>query len=277
MITDALNYVFYLQKQDGLSDLVFNGKALDFADVEVTLLDGVEYYAFTVKFEQLKDCLNAMSISYSVAFPSGITETVSAEASLLGYSKAILDGADNTDEEKALVYSLLVYLDTTMDYLGQTSETDLKAMVKAYAAYATELSVGEGDEITSDYIRGALYIVDNKVSLALRVDADFKGEILVGTDLSFDAEGNPVSGKKFIYKDIVELDGNTYVILDDLAYSDLTDEYTVQVKLHGEVVETFTYTLADYTRAMAVQNMGYTPVYVKALYTFATLAAAYAA
>ena len=119
--------------------------------------------------------------------------------------------------------------------------------------------------------------MDNKVSLALRVDADFKGEILVGTDLSFDAEGNPVSGKKFIYKDIVELDGNTYVILDDLAYSDLTDEYTVQVKLHGEVVESFTYTLADYTRAMAVQNMGYTPVYVKALYTFATLAAAYAA
>ena len=43
--------------------------------------------------------------------------------------------------------------------------------------------------------------------------------------------------------------------------------------MYGETVESFNYSIANYAQAMGVQNMGYTPVYVKALYNFVSLAA----
>ena len=116
-----------------------------------------------------------------------------------------------------------------------------------------------------------LYIVDEQVSLALRVDPDFKGEIL----LSVPGEEGTVA--TFIYKDIVELDGSTYVILEDIPFSALAAGYEINVKMYGELVETFTYSIADYANAMTVQNMGYVPAYARALSILATLAAAYVA
>ena len=265
-ITDALNFVYYLQKQDGIADVVFSGVAQDLAAAEIVLRGGVEYYAFTVVFEDISDALDIVTLSYNVTNGSE-TGSVYAEIDLLSYAEEIFAGEEQ--EDKALVYALLAYVESVMNYFDK-DVTEIKAFNKLYAEYATEFVAPEAKEIASNCLRGVLYIVDEKVSMALRIDPDFKGEILIST-----AENPEVA--HFIYKDIVEVDGNTYFILPDLAFSELTEEYSVEIKMYGEVVETFTYTLADYTGAMAVQNMGYTPLYARALYTFATLAAAYVA
>ena len=278
VVTDALNFVYYLQKQDGVSDVVFGGVAQDLASAEIVMLDGVAYYAFTVAFADLSDALDLVSISYAVNFGVDGKEIVSHEISLLGYAELVYKDKAIETEEKQLVYALLSYLESVLKYFGKDGEAEVKAFNKLYAEYATAfVAPAEREPITSDYVRGILFIADEQINMALRVDPDFKGEISVGTDLSLDPDGNPVKGARFIYKDMVEIDGNTYFVLPDIAFADLTDDFTVEVKLYGEVVETFTYTIADYTVAMTEQNMGYTPTYVKALYTFATLAAAYAA
>ncbi len=268
-IKDALNFVYYLQKQDGLSNVVFSGVAQDLATAEVVVLEnGLEYYAFTVVFEDLSDALALVSLSFNVACGDEI-EPVYAEIDLLDYAASVYEDETVKAKEKELVYALVAYVESVMKYFKK-DVTEIKAFNKLYAEYATEFVAPEVEkELASDYVRGMLYIVDEKVSMALRVDPDFKGEIFISTA---DTEAT-----RYTYKDIVEIDGNCFFILPDLAFCDLTDEYTVEIRMYGEVVETFTYTLADYTQAMTVQNMGYTPTYVKALYTFATLAAAYAA
>ena len=134
----------------------------------------------------------------------------------------------------------------------------------AYVPVATE-------EITSDYIYGVLYIVDEQVSLALRVDPDFKGEII----LSIPGEDGVKA--TFIYKNIEEIDGNYYVVLEDVPFCELAAGYDIDVKMYGELVESFNYSIANYANAMTVQNMGYIPGYARALSVFATLAAAYVA
>lgn len=268
-ITDALNFVYYLQKQDGLSNVVFSGVAQDLATAEVVVLEnGLEYYAFTVVFEDLSDALALVSLAFNVACGDEV-EPVYAEIDLLGYAASVFADETVEAEEKELVYALVAYVESVMKYFKK-DVTEIKAFNKLYAEYATEFVAPEVEkELSSDYVRGMLYIVDEKVSMALRVDPDFKGEIFISTA---DTEAT-----RYTYKDIVEIDGNCFFILPDLAFCDLTDEYSVEIRMYGEVAETFTYTLADYTQAMTVQNMGYAPTYVKALYTFATLAAAYAA
>ncbi len=278
VVTDALNFVFYLQKQDGISDVAFSGVAQALADAEIALIEGVEYYAFTVEFADLADALKTVSLAYNVNFGAGEQESIYVEISLLEYAESVFADAEVADAEKELVYAFLAYVESVLKYFGKDGAAEVKAFNKQYAEYATAFAAPAArEQITSDYVSGILYIVDEKVNMALHVDPEFKGEITVGTDLSRDANGNPVKGARFTYKDMVEIDGNTYFVLPDLAFSELCDEYTVEIRMYGEVVETFTYTLADYTVAMTEQNMGYTPSYVKALYTFATLAAAYAA
>ena len=116
-----------------------------------------------------------------------------------------------------------------------------------------------------------LYIVDEQVSLALRVDPDFKGEIVLTIP------GEDGVKATFIYKNIEEIDGNYYVVLEDVPFCELAAGYDIDVKMYGELVESFNYSIANYANAMTVQNMGYIPGYARALAVFATLAAAYVA
>lgn len=270
VVTDALNFIFYLQKQEGLSNLVFCGEAMDLSALAIETFDGVEYYVIPAAFATFADCLNPATLSVDVSFGEN-TETVTASVSLLNYATLLLADEAATYEDKALVYALLEYVDAIIEYFAYDVENDIPALLNAYSEYATEYVAKETEQITSDFIRGVLYIVDEQVSLALRVDPDFKGEII----LSVPGEEGTVA--TFIYKDIVEIDGSTYVILEDIPFSALDAGYEINVKMYGELLETFTYSIADYANAMTVQNMGYVPAYARALSIFATLAAAYVA
>jgi hypothetical protein len=113
--------------------------------------------------------------------------------------------------------------------------------------------------------------VDEQISLALRVDADFAGEIIVSLAGAEEAKAT------FTAEDLKEIDGKSYAVLEDLPFSEIAAGYDISVVVDGDIVEAFTYTVADYTNAMTAQNMGYVPAYARALYIFATLAAAYVA
>ncbi len=269
VVTEALNFIFYLQKQEGIESIVFNGEALNFADIAVETIDGVDYYVIPVEFESFADCLLPVTLEVGVAFGEEI-EIVTANVSLLDYAREIFAG-EYADEDKALVYALLTYVDSIINYFKYDVESALPAILAANAEYATEYVAVETEALSSDYIRGALYIVDEQVSLALRVDADFKGEIIV----SLPGEGGVKA--TFIYKNIVEIDGNCYVVLDNVPFCELADGYDISVKMYGEQVESFNYSIANYANAMTMQNMGYIPGYARALSVFATLAAAYVA
>lgn len=263
VVSDALNFVFYLHKQEGLSDIVFCGSALDIETLAVTVIDGKEYYVLPVVFDTLADSLNPVTLTVNVNFGDSV-ETVTAQASLLDYANVIFEDDLSTAEDKAIMYALLAYVDSMIDYFDYEDESDIKAILADNAEYATDYVAPTAEKISSDYVRGILYIVNEKVSLAIRVDADFAGELVV-------------NGATFTAEDITLLDGNSYIILEDLAFSELTSDYVVEVLISGEVTETFTYSFATYTEAMTVQNMGYVPQYIKTLYTFAKLAAAYVA
>lgn len=263
VVTDALNFTFFFEKQDGVQKIVFMGKEVDLAALPVEAIDGAEYYVLTVEFETFADSLKAVTLAADILLGDTV-ETVSAEISLLDYAVQIFDNAAATAEDKALVYALVAYVDAIVDYFAYDIETNVSEIVATYAEYATEYVAPDAEKISSDYVKGILYIVDERVSLALRVDHAFAGEITVGD-------------KVFTAEDITVLDGKSYFILKDLAFSEITSDFAVEVRIAGELVENFTYSFATYTDAMTVQNMGFVPMYVKTLYTFATLAAAYVA
>ena len=121
--------------------------------------------------------------------------------------------------------------------------------------------------ISSDYIRGIRFILDENVDLVIRLEKGFTGEVKVSSCI-----GNETT---FIYKDIVEIDGESFLILEDLSFAEIGGGIEISVIYDYEEVECFAYTVNEYADAMTVQNMGYTPAYVKAFYTFVTLAAAY--
>ncbi len=264
VVTDALNVIFYLQK-DGVDAITLSGTALDIAALEVVTFVGsdVEYYAIPVLFNTFADSLKVVDLAVDINLGESV-ETVSARISLLDYVEQILEGEAYAEKDKTLVYALLAYVDSIVDYFKYDVESDIKLVLSAYAEYATAYAAPEAEKISSDYVHGVLYVVDEKVSLALRVDPAFEGEIAVG-------------GVVFTAEDITLIDGNAYFILKDLSFSEITQDYVVEITIADAVVETFTYSFATYTDAMTVQNMGYVPTYVKALYTFATLAAAYVA
>ncbi len=266
-VTEKLNMVFYLQKQEGLENLMLNGVLIDFASLAIENIEGTDYYVLPYAFVSFADSLDALNISVDIVF-GDMRETVSLDASLVDYAKGILADPAAEQEDKTLVYALLVYVDSVAKYFGYERETDPKALINAYAEYQTAyVAPADVEPVQSDYIHGALFIVKEKVSLALRVDPDFKGV----TKVSY--AGKEIS---FIYKDIQEIDGKSYLIVPDISYAELASDFEIEVELYGEVAESFTYSLAAYTQAMTVQNMGYAPAYAKALYNFVNLAAAYA-
>ncbi len=261
VITDALNVVFYLQKQEGLSSVRLNGVEQDLSSLAIETIENAEYYVIPVVFDTFADSLKVVTFAVDVDFGETV-ETVSAEISLLDYAEQILDGEIYTDKDKSLVYALLAYVDSIVDYFKYDVESEIKSVLAENAEYETAYVAPEGEKITSDYVKGILYIVDEKVDLALRIDPDFAGTV-------------KVNGVAYTAENITLVDGNSYIILEDLAFSEITLDYVVEILVAEEVVETFTYSFATYTDAMTVQNMGYVPSYVKTLYIFATLAAAY--
>ena len=270
VVTEALNFIFYLQKQEGIDSIVFNGMLLNFEDIAVEMIGDLEYYMIPVVFESFADCLLPATLEVGLAFGDSV-ETVTAKVSLLDYAQELFANGEATAEEKALVYALLDYVNAIISYFKYDVENGVPALLAANAKYATAYAPAAVEKITSDYIRGALYIVDEQISLALRVDADFAGEIIVSLAGAEDAKAT------FTAEDLKEIDGKSYAVLEDLPFSEIAAGYDISVVVDGEVVDAFTYTVADYTDAMTAQNMGYVPAYARALYIFATLAAAYVA
>ena len=261
-LTDALNYTFYLHVEDAgvLANLALNGVALDFADLEQKEFDGEKFYVIPVAFESFADALNDYEISVDLV-GAETSLTITAIVALDEYLAEVLATADEADAK--IAYAVAEYVDalvTYFDYDFAFGDVRMKNLGRIsnlladYADYAVELpALPEKSELASDYVKGALLVANEKITFAFRFDNDFAGAVEIGgvaVDLA-----KPFDGFDRTY------------VLSEVAFADLDEVITITVKdAEGAVLETMTYSLADYIAGVVAQNEGVAADYAKALW-----------
>ncbi len=265
-LTDALNYIFYLQVEDAgvLQNLMLNGKALDFASLAKTEMEGKSYYVIPVAFDTFADALDTYELSVDLVSEDE-SLTVKASAALHEYLGALLDASE--EEVAKTAYAVAGYVSALVSYFdydfafGDVRMKNLgrlNNLLADYEQYKVEAELPAETEISSAYVSSVLLVADEKVTFAFRVANDFAGSVEIGgveVDLS-----KPFEGFDRTYATTV------------VSLADLGEEITLTVKdAEGTVLETFGYSLEDYVSGVINQNEGTAGAYAKALWNLASV------
>ncbi len=267
VLTDALNYIFYLQVEDAgvLANLNINGVAIDLATLKQVEMDGAMFYVIPVDFEIFEDVLDEYELSVDLV-GEGTSLTITAYASLYEYFAAALATAEA--EEAELIYTVAEYVVALADYFDYDfffSDIRLKNLgrlnnlLAAYAEYRVELpALPEGTDVTSDYIIGALLVAKEKVTFAFHVADGFAGTV-------------KINGVNVVLEKPFDDFDRTYVLLE-VSFADLDEQISLSVEdADGMVLESLNYTLADYIAGVVAQNEGVAADYAKALWKLAAV------
>ena len=266
VLADALNYTFFLKVEDPgvLANLTLNGKLLDLAALEIVPLAEGDYYVIPVEFASFADALDNYVLSVDLV-NGDETLTVTATAQLHTYLGEVLAAEDEAEAEKAYavagyVAALVSYFDYDFSF-GDARLTNLSRvnnLLANYAEYKVEADLPDVTEITSAYVKSVVLVASEKVTFAFRVANSFAGTVEInGAEVAIE---KPFEGFDRKYASV------------EVAFADLDEEITVVVKdAEGELLETLTYTLADYLAGVAAQNEGTVGEYAKALWNLSAV------
>lgn len=266
VLADALNYTFFLKVEDPgvLANLTLNGKLLDLAALEIVPLAEGDYYVIPVEFASFADALDNYVLSVDLV-NGDETLTVTATAQLHTYLGEVLAAEDEAEAEKAYavagyVAALVSYFDYDFSF-GDARLTNLSRvnnLLANYVEYKVEADLPDTTEITSAYVKSVVLVASEKVTFAFRVANSFAGTVEInGAEVAIE---KPFEGFDRKYASV------------EVALADLDEEITVVVKdAEGELLETLTYTLADYLAGVAAQNEGTVGEYAKALWNLSAV------
>lgn len=266
ILTDALNYIYYLRVEAAgvLQNLTLNGKTLDLAALEQTLIEEKSYYVIPVTFETFADALGNCELSVDLV-NGDESFTVTASAALHDYLGTLLATSNETVAKQA--YAVAGYVSALVshfDYTFAFGDVRMKNLGRInnlladYAEYKVEADLPAESEISSAYVKSVVLVADEKVTFAFRVDNNFDGSIEIGGVAA--VLSKPFEGFDRLY-------ATTTVSLADLG-----EEITLTVKnAEGVVLETMTYSLEDYVCGVTAQNEGTAAAYAKALWNLASV------
>ena len=266
VLTDALNYVFYLQVEDAgvLANLNINGEAIELASLAQVEIEGVLFYEIPVEFATFADALADYNLAVDLVSGEDYL-TITASVALDEYFAAALAAAEDAE----LVYTVAEYVVALVEYFDYDfaySDVRMKNLgrinnlLAAYAEYKADLpALPEETDFASDYIVGALLVADEKVTFAFHVADGFDGSLVInGYEVALD---KPFEGFDRTYA------------LHEVSFEELNYEISVTVlDADGNEVELLTYTLADYIAGVIAQNEGVAADYAKALWKLAIIA-----
>ena len=267
VLTDALNYAFYLQVEDAgvLANLKLNGVAFDLADLEQETINGVQFYVIPVAFATFADALNNYVLSVDLVGAES-SLTITAEASLAQYLGEVLATADEADAK--IAYAVAEYIEALMAYFDYDlafGDIRMKNLARVsnlladYAEYKVALPELPAETlVASDYVSSVLLVANEKITFAFCIPNNFAGAI-------------KINGVAVEISKAFEGFDRTYA-LAEVAFADLDETLTVTVEnAYGDVFETLTYSLADYIAGVAAQNEGVAADYAKALWKLAAV------
>ena len=261
-LTDALNFTFLLKVEDPgvLANLKINGAAIDFATLATKTIDGAAYYVIPVAFDSFADALDNYVLSVDL-INGDEALTVSATAELHSYLDSVLSTAEENDAKKAYavaeyVATLIAYFDYDFSFGDARLEnlSRLNSILANYAEYKVENALPtEAEKITSNYVKSVVLVANEQVTFAFRIANGFAGTVEING-----AEVELAKSFEGFNRDYASV---------DVAFTDLDQDITVVVKdAEGAVLETITYSLADYLVGVAAQNEGAIGEYAKALW-----------
>ncbi len=262
VLTDALNFTFFLKVEDPgvLENLVLNGVVIDFATLEIKTMDGGEYYVIPVVFDEFADALDNYVLSVDLV-NGDESLTITASAELHSYLDGVLATAEEDDAKKA--YAVAEYVATLIAYFDYdfsfgdprlANLARLNSILAIYADYKMDAELpADASAISANYVKSVVLVASEQVTFAFRIANGFAGTV-------------EINGVKAEIEKPFEGFDRDYASVD-VAFADLDEAITVVVKdAEGAVLETLTYTLADYLVGVASQNEGVIGEYAKALW-----------
>jgi cytochrome oxidase Cu insertion factor (SCO1/SenC/PrrC family) len=123
-----------------------------------------------------------------------------------------------------------------------------------YAEYKVALpELPAETDVAASFVKSVVLVANEQITFAFRVANSFAGSI-------------EINGEAVELSKAFEGFDRTYA-LADVAFADLDETITVTVlDAEGEVLETLTYSLADYIAGVVAQNEGTVADYAKALW-----------
>lgn len=266
VLTDALNFTYYLQVEDAgvLANLSLNGAAIDFASLEQREIDGAMYYVIPVSFDTFADSLADYVLSVDLVGEDN-SLTITANAAMDEYLAKILASGAEEDAKKA--YAVANYVSALMNYFdydfiyGDVRMKNLgrlNNLLADYAEYKVDAELPAETDIHSNYVKSVLLVADEKLTFAFRVPNDFDGSVEIG-------------GQQVNVSEAFEGYERLYA-MTTVSFADLDEDIVLTVKdADGAVVETMTYSLADYIAGVCVQNEGEVAAYAKAIWNLSAV------
>ncbi len=243
-------------------------------------VDGVSYTVVSFGLGDPKNAAKArtLSIIYSDAAGGNTEATATVSVSVPDYAEDIITDTAQSDEARALMISVLRYLQTAYDYYGIGTSAEyirISNIIRSYPELLTVAAV-KREQIDSSALTkaltGAAMKLNDSISFRLYVAADFEGSITVGyasfvtssqSKESFDTESLPIDEY-----------GRRYIDLDVLAL-DLTSPLELSFTSNGTTVGA-RYSLAAYYHGVAKDEDALT-YFINALYAYSECARLYKA
>lgn len=254
-----LAYNLYVPKTDAVQIISIAGAT----ELNVVLIDSIEYYVFTVSVDVL-DAFDELTAKVVYAIDG---DTFESELTLSAYvyAKASVASDDHTAADKAAAGALIKFIEEAIKYELGAVDADTQALLDSFyavytpAPYVTEYPANELCEINVESVGG--YIE----SLGFRVLAGSR----VVFEVTLTDEAAAAGYKATVANlDMVTDDGKTFYTESLPVYASLMNPvYIVEVlDADGNAVANTNYSIATYLKAMT--EAGANVDVVKAFYAF---------
>lgn len=213
LYNDLVVNIYVERRADAPYEYVkINGKTVEIAGA--TTIDGKNFYVYVIEDIAPQNASELITISVKLSDGTEIT----AVTSILNYAKKLLDSANQSNEMKSLMYSIVQYIGAGSAYAGKLyDKASCDAILANYSAYATEADVDKTAKPDMNNVKAAVKSVyldlAGAPTYAFRFNSGFKGSVT----FSYTSANEQKDGT-YLVSETVEVSGGKIAGTDSSVY-----------------------------------------------------------
>ena len=213
LYNDLVVNIYVERRADAPYEYVkINGKTVEIAGA--TTIDGKSFYVYVIEDIAPQNASELITISVKLSDGTEITGVTS----VLNYAKKLLDSANQSNEMKSLMYSIVQYIGAGSAYAGKLyDKASCDAILANYSTYATEADVDKTAKPDMNNVKAAVKSVyldlAGAPTYAFRFNSGFSGSVT----FSYTSANEQKDGT-YLVSETVEVSGGKIVGTDSSVY-----------------------------------------------------------
>lgn len=213
LYNDLVVNIYVERRADAPYEYVkINGKTVEIAGA--TTIDGKSFYVYVIEDIAPQNASELITISVKLSDGTEIT----AVTSILNYANKLLDSANQSNEMKSLMYSIVQYIGAGSAYAGKLyDKASCDAILANYSTYATEADVNKTVEPDMNNVKVAVKSVyldlAGAPTYAFRFNSGFSGSVT----FSYTSANKQKDGT-YLVSETVEVSGGKIAGTDSSVY-----------------------------------------------------------